>query len=66
MRGEGVIDKKETLRTVLICGTIGRIKELIQIYESGKNDAISIFEQIQKTIDYANEIYKTMHEKEEE
>lgn len=61
-----MIDKDETLRTVLICGTIGRIKELIRIYEAGQQEPIVIFEDIQKTMDYANEIYRKMKGKEED
>lgn len=62
----GMIDKDETLRTVLICGTIDRIKELIRIYEAGQQETIVIFDDIQKTMDYANEIYKKMKGEEEE
>lgn len=61
-----MIDKDETLRTVLVCGTIGRIKELIRIYEAGQQDPLVIFEDIQKTLDYANDVYKKMKDKGED
>ena len=61
-----MINKEETLRTVLVCGTIGRIKELIRNYEAGTQEPFVIFEEIQKTLDYANEVYKKMTGKEED
>ena len=61
-----MINKDETLRTVLICGTIGRIKELIRNYEAETQEPFVIFEDIQRTIDYANEVYKKMAGKKED
>lgn len=53
-----MIDEHETLKAVLVCGTIGRIKDLIHKYESEGKDAFVVFEDIQKTLDYANETYR--------
>ena len=64
-QSEVKITKDETLRTILICGTICRIKELIRIYEAGEKKPSVILEYIQKTIDYANEIYRKSANKEE-
>ena len=57
---------EETLRSVLVCGCLGHIKELICLYEKGEQPPINTLDEIRKTIEYADEVYKHEREQKEE